>query len=451
MKAKGNTSATTTSPNNPEDPKTGSVGSSTGGSIGGSRAQHGATEHRPIKRPASYEKGMLTKALNSYRGNRANASIPMGVMRWFLLLLLVFALYLSFVLIRPFMDTFILGIVLAAIFHPVYSWIKNKMRGPESLREAVASICVVLGMLVLIGLPIFLFLRGVIPQATQSVNSITQLLGSVDFEQKIQAYWEPFVQYVKTEYPPIDLSAIDLHKNLLDFSRQIGQTLLQLGSSLFRNTTIFIIQLLLLLFIVFFLLKDGARMIAGIKYLCPIREEQGDSILHNMRKVSRSVLLGGFFVASLQGLAGGISLAVVGIPALFWGTVLAFVAMIPVVGTGLVWIPATIYLLLTGPWWIAVVFAIYNTVVVGSIDTFLRPILMRDGANAPVFFIFLSILGGVSVFGMLGLLYGPMILTFTAVMLNIYADEFKDLLNPEEAPAAPEVGLATNENKVESN
>lgn len=402
-------------------------------STDGQGAQSRSNAHIKIQHPARYEKTPLSKAMSSYRGKRSNGSIPMGVMRWFLLLLLALALYLSFVLIRPFMDTFILGIVLAAIFHPVYNWIKNKMRGPESLREAVASVCVVLGMLVLIGLPIFLFLRGVIPQATQSINSITQLLASVDFEQKIQMYWNPFVTYVKAEYPILDLSAIDPHKSLLDFSRQIGQTLLQLGSSLFRNTTIFIVHLLLLLFIVFFLLKDGATMIAGIKYLCPIREEQGDSILHNMRKVSRSVLLGGFFVASLQGLAGGISLAIVGIPALFWGTVLAFVAMIPVVGTGLVWIPATIYLLFTGPWWVAVLFAVYNTVVVGSIDTFLRPILMREGANAPVFFIFLSILGGVSVFGMLGLLYGPMILTFTAVMLNIYADEFKDLLNPQEA------------------
>lgn len=444
MKDKGNISASSPASHKPQnvDPQNSDQGP------GASKTKTETVENKNVKRPGSYDKETLAKALSSYRGNRENANIPMGVMRWFLLLLLVFALYLSFLLVNPFLDTFILGIVLAAIFHPVYNWIKNKMRGPESFREAVASVCVVFGMLVLIGIPIFLFVRGVIPQATQSVNSITQLIGSVDFEQKIQAYWNPFVQYVQTEYPFIDLSVIDLHKNLLDSSRQIGQTLLQLGSSLFRNTTIFIIHLLLLLFIVFFLLKDGAKMIAGFKYLCPIREEQGDSILYNMRKVSRSVLLGGFLVASLQGLAGGISLAVVGIPALFWGTVLAFVAMIPVVGTGLVWIPATIYLLFTGPWWIAVVFAIYNTVVVGSIDTFLRPILMRDGANAPVFFIFLSILGGVSVFGMLGLLYGPMILTFTVVMLNIYADEFKDLLSPAspaEAAQIDETSQATAE------
>ena len=353
-------------------------------------------------------------------------------LHWVLLLLLVFALYLSFTLMRPFLDTIIFSIVFAAAFYPLYSAIKNRLSGPEGFRESLAAILVVLGMFFLIGIPMLLFIRSFITQASLNIASITQWLSSTDVQQELLNVWQPFVLYMQDHYPFIDIQSIDIRSSLIEFSRQTGQYLLQVGSALFRNTTIFIIHILLLLFMLFFLLKDGAAMVKSVKALSPLRAEQGDKILHNLRQVSKAVLLDGFLVAFLQGLAGGIGLALVGVPGLFWGTVMAFTALIPVVGISLVWLPVAAYLAFTGNWGTAVVFSLYNALIVGSIDTVLRPFLMKGVANSSIFFIFMSILGGVNLFGILGLLYGPMILTFATVMVRIYTDEFSGFLVQKE-------------------
>ncbi|SHN55519.1 AI-2E family transporter [Desulfovibrio litoralis] len=351
------------------------------------------------------------------------------VMRWGLLALLFYALYLSFNLIQPFLNTIIFSIVFAGAFHPIYSKLKDKLSGPEGFKESFAAIIVVLGMFFLIGIPAILFIRSFVMQATVSISAITEWLNSNDVQQELLNLWEPLVAFVEEHYPFIDLKSINLHESLIEISRQTGQYLLQAGSALFRNTTIFIIHLMLLLFMLFFLLKDGSRMVRAVKYLSPLKAEQGDKILHNLRQVSKAVLLDGFLVASLQGLAGGIGLSMVGVPGLFWGTVMGFAALIPVVGISLVWLPVATYLAFTGEWVTASLFALYNLAFVSSIDTVLRPYLMKGVMNASIFFIFVSILGGVNLFGIVGLLYGPMILTFTTVMLRIYTDEFSEFLN----------------------
>jgi predicted PurR-regulated permease PerM len=165
-----------------------------------------------------------------------------------------------------------------------------------------------------------------------------------------------------------------------------------------------------------------------MSYLFPMKAEQTAVMIESLRRMSRAVLVGGFSVAVLQGIAGGIGLALVGIPALFWGAVMAFAALVPVVGTGLVWGPAVIFLLIMGRWQSALFLALWCGVGVTSIDSFLRPYLLRGGAKVPVLFLFMAILGGVNVFGMLGILYGPMILGLVAVMLDIYAEEYHDIL-----------------------
>jgi len=165
-------------------------------------------------------------------------------------------------------------------------------------------------------------------------------------------------------------------------------------------------------------------MVARIKHLTPLREEQQERIIENLRLISKSVLVGGFLVAALQGVAGGIGLAIVGIPPLFWGTVMAFTAFVPVVGPSLVWIPAVFVLLFHDEWKSALFLALWCSVLVSSIDTFLRPFLMGGTAGVPTMFLFFAILGGIQVFGILGLLYGPLILAFAVVMLKIYADEY---------------------------
>lgn len=169
-------------------------------------------------------------------------------------------------------------------------------------------------------------------------------------------------------------------------------------------------------------------MLQRARALCPLRANQQERIITELRKVGRSVLVGGLLVAVIQGFLGGVGLAIIGIPPLFWGTLMGFASLIPVVGTGLVWVPALAYLLIMSQWEAAIFFALWCGIVVVGADSILRPYFMRGGAGMSVFFIFLSILGGVQAFGMLGILYGPLILSFTVVMLALYSEEYCEIL-----------------------
>jgi len=184
-----------------------------------------------------------------------------------------------------------------------------------------------------------------------------------------------------------------------------------------------------MIFVIFYLVRDGEEMVEKGRYFSPLRRDQEDRILNGVRLVARSVLLGSFLTAVLQGLVGSIGLAVVGIPALFWGTMIGFSSLIPVIGTAIIWVPVVVYLLIMGYVKSAVFFSLWSVIIVGSIDNFIRPFLMKGQANMSPFYIFLSIVGGVQYFGLVGILYGPLILSFAMIMLYIYGVEYQhDLL-----------------------
>jgi predicted PurR-regulated permease PerM len=148
-------------------------------------------------------------------------------------------------------------------------------------------------------------------------------------------------------------------------------------------------------------------------------------MIERIRAVARSVLLGNLLTGLCQGLVGGIGLALVGLPGLFWGAVMVVASLIPIVGTALVWVPAAGYLLLAGRWKSALFLVGWSVLLVGSIDNFVRPFLMGGAGGLSPFFVFLAIMGGLQYFGLAGVLYGPLVLAFAAVVLFIYKEEFR--------------------------
>lgn len=343
---------------------------------------------------------------------------------WFVLGLLAVGLYFAYVLLRPFVNTLILAVVFAALFAPVYARFMKVVNGRKILASSLVLVCVT----VLVIVPLTLLLIGLIPQMRHSVVSITAWLSGGNLDEIFTQYLTPLFDWLHTEAPFLEVTADSAKAGIINAARRLGQEMIGISANLVGQTVTFALHFFLFLVSLFFFLKDGSGMIARLKYLTPLREEQQERILNNMRRISQSVLVGGFLVAAIQGLAGGIGLAIVGFPALFWGTVMAFAAFVPVLGTGLVWVPAVCVLLFTGEWKSALFLALWCGVLVTSIDTFLRPYLMRDASGVPVLFLFLAILGGIQAFGVFGLLYGPLILTFAVVMLKIYADEYQEQL-----------------------
>jgi predicted PurR-regulated permease PerM len=357
--------------------------------------------------------------------------------RPFLLVVLFGSLYLTYLILRPFMETLIFAIVLSSMFYPLQIFLVRRYRG----RKTLAALTIVFIFTFLIALPVFFFVSALVSQGLDSINQVNDWLKAGNLHKltenpKILAYKD----WLQDRLEFIDLNNVDIPSNLLQLSKTVGQFLLSKGATILGNVATLVMHFAVMVFVIFYLVRDGKDMIERGRYYSPLRRDQEDRILGGVRVVARSVLLGSFLTALLQGLVGGIGLILVGIPGLFWGTVMGFSSLVPVVGTSLVWIPAVIYLLLLGKTYSALFLILWSILLIGSIDNFLRPFFMGGQAGLSPFYIFLAIIGGVQYYGLAGILYGPLILSFAMVMLYIYGAEYReDLLGADKGPPPPEM------------
>ena len=355
------------------------------------------------------------------------SSSPGSITRPFLLVMLLSSLGLCAYLLKGFAHALVLAGVLAALFHPLQHWLTGKLNGRASLSALLVLLC----MLLLLVLPIGLLLALLIPQAASVINGVAGQIGQVDVSALESRPEVGQLMDFLNGLPFVDIDIPFLKSQVVSLSKEVGQFILSSGTSLFSDTAVMLFHFAIMLFAIFFLLRDGAKIVRIVKHLSPMREEQEDRILARIQAVTRSVFLGSFFTAILQGVAGGIGFAIVGIPAVFWGTVLAFGSMMPVAGVAIVWIPAVIFLVSQGRMTAAIFLALWSALVVGTIDNFLRPFLMQGQAQMSPFYLFLALIGGFQAFGVFGLLYGPLIFAFTTVMLYIYQHEYQELLGED--------------------
>jgi len=344
----------------------------------------------------------------------------------FLLAILFFALGFAFRLLLPFIHPIILGTVLAGLFYPL----QNRLTGLFHGRRSLAALTLVLLIAVLLVIPVLFMASSLVDQGITLTGQIKSWihdgnLAHLEKQEKVVS----LIAWAKEKFPILGLDQFDPKTMILDVSKSLSETFLRHGADVLGNVASILAYFFIMMFILFFLLRDGKQMIDKIKFLSPLRVDQEDRILTKVRLVSRSVLFGSLMTALLQGLVGGVGLVLVGIPGLFWGAMMGFASLIPVVGTSLVWLPAAAYLAFFVSWESAVFLALWSLILVTSIDNFLKPFLMRgDGGMSP-FYIFLAILGGLQLFGLAGILYGPLIIAFAMVMLSIYEEEFQSWLH----------------------
>lgn len=352
-----------------------------------------------------------------------------AIYTFFLILLLISAIALGYSVIKPFLNTIIISVVLSGIFYPLSRKICRRLGGKPSLGSFL-TVCIIIFAIII---PAVILFFGLIGQGVDSVSAINEWLRTTDFSTIFDSqHYNTYLQWIEQRFPFLEISSSDIQSRVLEISRSFGQAMLTSGTWLAANMASLVAHFLIMNFLVYSFLRDGDRFIDRIRYLSPLRSEQEDFIIESLRKVSKSVLFGSLFIAVLQGVVGGIGLAIAGIPALFWGSMMSFASLIPVLGTGLIWVPATIYLLIVGKLKVAIFLLLWCGVLVTGIDTVLRPIIVREASRVSTIYVFLAILGGINAFGPLGILYGPLILSFLMVMLHIYGVEFQDVLTHKE-------------------
>ena len=364
---------------------------------------------------------------------------PLPEMRqahYFLLALLLISLYGCYQIVKPYLNAIVLALLLSIVFHPLHERIEAKVKGRRNLAAGIS--CALLTFVVV--LPMMLMMTAVIAQGIDSFNAIYDWLAAGKFEQAWN--WGPVVWATETAekylpnlqrfFPDLELSLAGFSKTLLQLSQAMGRTLLSQGGHILGNLTALAVSFTLMIFVFFFTIRDYQQLLSWVLHLVPLSTSQEDQILSKVRAVSRSAILGTLVTAAAQGLAGGLAFWICGLPGLFWGTAMAFASLIPVVGTALIWVPAAGYLFVAGRWGFGIFMVLWSVIVVGMIDNLVRPLFMQGSANMSTLLIFFSILGGIQYFGLIGLLYGPLIFGLTMVLLYIYSLEFEAFLTQQD-------------------
>ncbi|MCB1845610.1 MAG: AI-2E family transporter [Halioglobus sp.] len=357
-----------------------------------------------------------------------NLSFPGGANRIVLLVCLTLALYACYWLLQPFLEPILLAMLIGILAMPAHRHVQHLLRGRDSLAALLS--CLILLLLFLI--PLSVVMVAVISQGIDyslvvkewaTMDNIRKLI-SQPYVMKVHAWLDQML-------PEGSLAPENIRTRALSIAGGMGEELAALSTALLGSVTRFFINGTLLLFVLFFVLRDHDRLMEFIRHALPLSRTQEDVLFKEVRDVSKSALLGSLLTAITQGFAGGFALWLAGFPGVFWGVVMAFTSLIPVVGTALIWVPAALYLLVTGEYAWAAFLAIWGVVVVGSIDNFLRPMFMQ-GASMNTVVVFFSLLGGLQVFGLMGLIYGPLIFAITLVLFRLYEAEFEDFLDSQD-------------------
>jgi predicted PurR-regulated permease PerM len=331
-------------------------------------------------------------------------------------------------MIRRFIMPLLLGAILAGLFHPLYRWMEQRFRG----RKQLASAATLLLVMLLFVLPILGFLGLVAAQAYQLAQTArpwveTQLGRSAELQRLLQAL--PFYDYL-SPYRDQILAKIG------SFASLIGTFAVGSLAAFAAGTASFLLSLFVMLYAMFFFFVDGRRILRRILYFLPLPAEDEDQMIARFVSVTRATIKGTLIIGAVQGALGGLAFWVAGIQgAAFWAAIMAVLSAVPGLGAAIVWVPAVIYLLIIGRWEAGLALLLWSLAVVSSADNLLRPRLVGRDTQMPDLLILLSNLGGLIVFGVTGLVLGPILGALLLTIWDLYAIAFKDILPPAYSPS----------------
>jgi predicted PurR-regulated permease PerM len=229
---------------------------------------------------------------------------------------------------------------------------------------------------------------------------------------------------------------------MIDQLKIFGASLLGQYVGIVGNIVGAIVKAFFVIITMYYLFRDGDRIVRALPGALPLSVSQSEAILARVTDVVSASVYGVVTIAMLQGLLGGLAFWTLGVPSpLLWGTVLAFVCMIPIAGSFFVWLPASIYLVLGGHWTKGLLLVLWGVLVISTIDNFLRPKLIKNQTKLHELFVFFSVLGGMSVFGLLGIVLGPVVLAITLGLLDTFKQD-KDEGNNRKQESSPRVNLS---------
>lgn len=311
---------------------------------------------------------------------------------------LLVVLGVTLFLFVPYINAIILALTFAIVFQPLYRRVLKAVKNRKGIAAGL-SIAVVA---ILVILPLVYF-------SYQVIQETTQLLGQSD-----SGYLMTLQNTLNQKVPGF---SVDLNQKL----RELGGWIVQNLGNIFSSISYFALILFISLFALFYLLRDGDEIREGFINISPLPNEYSRKILDKLELAVNSVVKGTLVVALVQGFLAGLGMAIFGVPqSVFWGSVSVIASMIPMLGSAIILLPASLFLIATNHFVAGIGLLLWSLLVVGTIDNVLRPFVVDKGINVHPFLILLSVVGGIDMFGLMGFLIGPLVLSFLFALLEIY-------------------------------
>jgi len=343
----------------------------------------------------------------------------------FFFTLLIVILYGAFLILTPFLTAIAWAAILAILVYPLYAWLLKVLCGRATL--AALTVMVVITLIVIApGIELVRFLTEEAILLVQSLRSLMDEDGKQEWlttpwVQQLLGWWD----LVSFRLMAFNIN-IDWKELLVQSAQNSSKFLVERVTGIAQNVLLFTVNFLIALITLFFLLRDGKEFFSRLQLLLPMDREHQQRLFKNIVDAVLAVVHGSILVGMVQGLLAGLAYYFLGVPfAVLWGVVTGFAALFPVGGSTLVTVPATIYLFLQGETIRAFVLLVWSVAIVGTVDNVLKPLIIGNRLGLPVLFLLFGILGGLTLFGALGIVLGPVIFALLRALLALYSEGYR--------------------------
>jgi predicted PurR-regulated permease PerM len=319
--------------------------------------------------------------------------------------------YLLYQIVQPFLVQLGWAAVLAICFQPFHERLARRF-GPA--RAALLSTLIVLVLLIV---PAFFVVSALLKEGSHVVAAVQESLRSGQGAGRLQAVWDWAQQ--RLPLPPID----EVKTAVVSRIGSVAGVVAAKAGGVARDALVFVFDLVVTLLAFFFLLRDGNAVHRAIRRLLPFEEAHKERLIAQTRDLVSASVTASLLIGLIQGVMGGVTFALIGARApVLWGVVMAIASLLPVVGTGLVWLPAGIWLLVSGEVVPAIILLAVGAVIISNVDNVVRPLLLADKSTMNGLVVFISLLGGASAFGPIGIILGPLVVASVTALFEDYTD-----------------------------
>lgn len=344
---------------------------------------------------------------------------------WFFLACFIGSIFVLGWLLSPFLPILVLGAVVSGISYPLYQSFRKHPR----IKSPIASLLTCCIIFLILFVPIVFFVGSLGQQAlglyqmakgaviNEQINTLLSHSRALERANEILANFN------------YALTGEELKNGVSEIVKFVGLFLYGQARAIASNTLAFVVNFFLMLLVIYFLLLDGERLVSYIIDLSPLPTDQERMLIGKFKEMAKAILIGNGAGGLLQGVLGGLVFWIFGFQSAFlWGVIMGLLAFIPIIGIGVVFVPTVIYLILKGRIAVSIFFAIFYLVVSGGTEYLFKPKLVGKQVAMHPLLIFFAIVGGLRLFGILGIIYGPLVVTAFLTMADIYRANYQGLV-----------------------